>query len=451
MKLLKLLLFTSFLLHETSADSQILLDPGNLDFGTIEQAAYLKSYVVIRNTSSKRLMLLRVEAPKGFTVSAGKKAIPPNDTVHLTIEVRPKQAGRFSETIKLYHNGANEALDFKVKGELKNLVTNDLTACVSFDPKTSSAGRGAASIPLITTHKIRFANSKTGVPINEASILYVPQLSGEKSERTTTTGTIASSVAIGRYALIVTAPGFETYIVEQYIGFDSPRQTFMLSPLKEIQKPDTLIEAESVASAKTLGVPVIAAAAELDESLFKPNNIVFLIDISGSMKDPDKLPLLKKSINRLMIPIRDIDKVTIVAYSTESKVVVPTVTGVEKQKLISVIDTLKAEGVTAGSKGVQMAYAIAAEQFIQGGNNQVILATDGVFRLSSKDRKMISNAAASPDRKLVLTVIAFGNDEPALNMLEGLAIIGGGSMIRANTKAEAEKALLDEVKMRSRK
>jgi len=152
-----------------------------------------------------------------------------------------------------------------------------------------------------------------------------------------------------------------------------------------------------------------------------------------------------------MIPIRDIDKVTIVAYSTESKVIVPTVTGSDKEKLVAVVETLKAEGVTAGSKGIQMAYEIAKEQFIPGGNNQVILATDGVFRLSSKDRKMISNSAAAPDQKLVLSVIAFGDDEPALNMLEGLATIGGGSMIKTNTKVEAEKALLEEVKMRSRR
>jgi len=450
MKLLGLLLFIPFLFIVSKGSSQIIIEPGTLDFGTIEEAGYVKSYLVIRNTSSKPLMLLRVDAPKGFTVTAGRKAVPPNDTVHLSIEVRPKKSGRFSENIRLFHNGSNDALTFRVKGELKTLLTNDLTSCVSFDPKTGKTGSGNLMIPVITNHTARFADSKTGEPIREAAILFISTLSNEKLERTTTSGKLVSAIPIGPYALVVTSPGFETYLAEQYIAYNAPNQTFMLVRQKVLPKPDTLPD-PAIPLAENPAIPLIAANSELDESLFKPNNIVFLIDVSGSMKDPDKLPLLKKSIKRLMIPIRDIDKVTIVAYSTESKVIVPTVTGSDKEKLVAVVDTLKAEGVTAGSKGIQMAYEIAKEQFIPGGNNQVILATDGVFRLSSKDRKMISNSAAAPDQKLVLSVISFGDDEPALNMLEGLATIGGGSMIKTNTKVEAEKALLEEVKMRSRR
>ena len=187
------------------------------------------------------------------------------------------------------------------------------------------------------------------------------------------------------------------------------------------------------------------------KQIYKPNNIVFLIDISGSMKEPEKLPLLKQSMVKLMGPIRPIDKITIITYGTDVRIAVPTVSGNEKERVLELIDTLKASGVTAGSKGIQTAYSIAIEQFISGGNNQVILATDGEFRVSVKDRKMIEQSSKNPNQTTILSVIGFSCKPDALKMLGELTKHGAGSLIQVNNSNQAENALLDEIKNRSKR
>lgn len=421
-------------------------EPRQLDFGQVKEASFLQSYLVIRNTGFKALMLLRADAPKEFSISAGRKIIPAGDTIHLNFSVRPIKAGRFSENILLYHSGSNDPMSIPVKGELKKLLAKDLAACVNFDPKTGASSAGGAVIPLFTRHNIRFMDAKTGQLIPEASILYVSQLSREKSERTTTTGQLESNIPIGPYALVVSAPGYETLMTEKYIPLNGGAETFMLSasPKKQPEVP-VVVEEPLVIAAPP------AALGQLDEKVYKPNNIVFLIDVSGSMKEPDKLPLLKRSIATLMEPVRPIDKITIVTYGTEARIAVPTVSGNEKKRVMDVVDTLNAGGVTAGSKGLQMAYNLAKEHFIEGGNNQIILATDGAFRVSGKDRKMISASAQNTTQTLLLTVVGFGDKEDALGMLGDLSQLGGGSLIHVKNARQAEGALLDEIKQRSHK
>jgi Mg-chelatase subunit ChlD len=423
------------------------VEPRTLDFGRIEEANSLNSYLVIRNTGSKALILLRADASPEFTISVGRKIIPSGDTLHLNFNFRPSRAAKFKETIKLYYNGSPEPLSIEVKGDIKKILAKDLSACVNFDPKSGSFSNGNASIPLMSKHSVRFMDTTTGKLIKEGSILYISQTSREKSERSTYDGLLESMIPIGPYAFVVTAPGYETIMMEKYIPMGGSKETFMLSPLP---KPDT--KTDSLQKEPLTEIPKqLDLSTLLDERVYKPNNIVFLIDISGSMKEPEKLPLLKQSMVKLMEPIRPIDKITIVTYGTDVRIAVPTVAGNEKKRVLELIDTLKASGVTAGSKGIQTAYTIAQEQFISGGNNQVILATDGAFRVNVKDRKMIEQSSKNPNQTTILSVIGFGCKPDALKMLGELTKQGAGSLIQVNNSNQAENALLDEIKNRSKR
>ena len=422
-------------------------EPRNLDFGRVEEANSLNSYLLIRNIGTKALILLRADAPPEFTVSVGKKIIPAGDTLHLNFSIRPIRTGKFKETIKLYYNGSPEPYSIEVKGELKKLLAKDLSACVNFDPKTGSFSNGNASIPLMSKHSVRFMDATTGKLIKEGSILYISQTSREKSERSTYDGLLESMIPIGPYAFVVTAPGYGTLMMEKYIPVGGAKETFMLSP-----SPKPEVEKDSLQKEPLAEIPKeLYNATLLDERVYRPNNIVFLIDISGSMKEPEKLPLLKQSMVKLMEPIRPIDKITIVTYGTDVRIAVPTVSGNEKKRVLELIDTLKASGVTAGSKGIQTAYTIANEQFISGGNNQVILATDGAFRVSVKDRKMIELSSKNPNQSTILSVIGFSCKADALVMLGELTKQGAGSLIQVNNSNQAENALLDEIKNRSKR
>lgn len=420
----------------------LTIEPKKLDFGVTEKAGSVKTRVIVKNTSSKTLVLLKADAPKNFIVKAGRKIIPPNDTTQLIVEYHPIEAGKFSGEIQLFHNQGNNAQTLKVSGEIKQLLADQLNNCVDFSPKMNAGN--PSTIPTFTNHIAYFTDSKSGDQIKEASILYVSQSGRDKMERTTTTGMLKTQIPVGPYALVVSAPGYESLMTEQYIKFNAGSQSFVLSPSKD--KPKEI---------KPEPQPIVSTPApdksDLFDNSFKPNNIVFLIDVSGSMKEPNKLPLLKRSIATLLKPVRETDKITIIAYAEEVKTIVPTSNGDQKSKILQQLDSLKAGGVTAGSAGIKKAYELAESAFLTDGNNQVILATDGVFRISAKDKKMIEKFATSPEKKIILSVTGFGDQEDALNMLKGLSTLGKGSFIHIQNEKESLNALLEEIKSRSKR
>ena len=119
------------------------------------------------------------------------------------------------------------------------------------------------------------------------------------------------------------------------------------------------------------------------------SNLVFLIDVSGSMDEPDKLPLVKASMKMLVDQLREQDKVAMVVYAGNAGLVLPSTSGADKTKIKDAIDNLEAGGSTAGGAGIKLAYKIAKENFVKEGNNRVILCTDGDFNVgASSDDEM---------------------------------------------------------------
>lgn len=436
---------------------KLVFEPSELDFGVVEAAGSMRSRLIIRNTGDKPLFLLRAEAPAEFDVFTSKKKVMPGDTAHLRFKYTPKQAGKFSESIGILHNASSKPSNIKVKGELKNLLGNDLAACVNFEPKTDGS-QGNAAIPLLARHQVFVTDAKTGKPIQEATVTYVSRLGREKAIRPLSNGTSVNMVPIGPYAMIVTSPGYNDLMVEEYIPTTGKIQNYLLTITPVEKQPEEeqpaiadVVEPEIIAPTPPEPALPLAAPGELDVNLYRPNNLIFLIDVSGSMKDSDKLPLLKKALATLLEPVRAIDNISIITYSDEARIVVPTTTGAEKKRVASVVDTLKAGGLTAGSKGLNEAYLLANQSYIPQGNNQIILATDGAFRVSQKDRRMIEASAKDTKRPIVLSVVAFGNKENALDMLAGLSKLGGGSAMEVRKASQAENVLLDEIKKRSLK
>jgi Ca-activated chloride channel family protein len=173
-----------------------------------------------------------------------------------------------------------------------------------------------------------------------------------------------------------------------------------------------------------------------------PSNLVFLLDVSGSMEDPNKLPLLKAALNVLVDRLREKDKVSIVVYAGAAGLVLPPTSGAEKQKIRDAIDNLSAGGSTAGGAGIKLAYKIAAENFSKGGNNRVILATDGDFNVgSSSDRSMESLIEEKRKTGVFLTCLGFGMGNYKDSKLETLADKGNGNHAYIDTMQEAQKVL----------
>jgi len=172
------------------------------------------------------------------------------------------------------------------------------------------------------------------------------------------------------------------------------------------------------------------------------SNLVFLLDVSGSMNSPNKLPLLKSAFKLLTSQLREEDKVAIVVYAGAAGVVLPATKGSDKKAIFEAIDKLNAGGSTAGGEGIELAYKIAQENFIKNGNNRVILATDGDFNVgASSDRAMEDLIKKQRDTGIFLTALGFGMGNYQDSKLETLAQKGNGNHAYIDSMQEAKRVL----------
>lgn len=176
-----------------------------------------------------------------------------------------------------------------------------------------------------------------------------------------------------------------------------------------------------------------------------PSNLVFLIDVSGSMNMPNKLPLVKASMKMLVDQLREEDKVAMVVYAGAAGLVLPPTSGADKTKIKDAIDNLEAGGSTAGGAGIRLAYKTAKEYFVKEGNNRVILCTDGDFNVGeSSDDAMERMIEQERKSGVFLTVLGYGMGNYKDSKMQKLADKGNGNHAYIDGMSEAKKVLVNE-------
>lgn len=187
-------------------------------------------------------------------------------------------------------------------------------------------------------------------------------------------------------------------------------------------------------------------ARRIDTRDLPPNNLVFLIDVSGSMMSSDKLPLVKRGLRLLVDQLRPQDRVALVTYAGSAGVVLPSTSGDEKVSILEAIDRLEAGGSTAGGAGLQLAYDVARDAFRADGNNRVILATDGDFNVGvSSDAELERLVERRRQEGTYLTVLGFGTGNVQASKMEKLAKVGNGNYAYVDQLDEARKVLVEEM------
>jgi Ca-activated chloride channel homolog len=177
-----------------------------------------------------------------------------------------------------------------------------------------------------------------------------------------------------------------------------------------------------------------------------PSNLVFLIDVSGSMNDPRKLPLLKDAMRIMVNQLSNKDRVSIVVYAGSSGLVLPSTPAGNKGEIFGAIEDLEAGGSTNGGQGIQLAYAVAQNNFIREGNNRVILATDGDFNVGlSSDNDLVNLIEQKRESGIFLSVLGFGSGNYNDSMMEKLADKGNGNYAYIDSQEEARKSLGDQI------
>jgi Ca-activated chloride channel homolog len=213
---------------------------------------------------------------------------------------------------------------------------------------------------------------------------------------------------------------------------------------------DSVFHTESIVSDcpwnpehQLLYLQVCARKVNLDQ--VPPSNLVFLVDISGSMDMPNRLPLLKSAFKLLVNNLREQDTVSIVVYGSTVGVWMTPTSGKEKNKILKAIEDLYPGGATPGESGIRAAYRVAKSQFIKGGNNRVILATDGDFNVGQASEEELENLIVQHQQwGIYLTCLGVGMGNYKDSKLEVLAKKGNGNFAYLDDEKEAEKVLVKE-------
>jgi Ca-activated chloride channel family protein len=192
---------------------------------------------------------------------------------------------------------------------------------------------------------------------------------------------------------------------------------------------------------------VAVRAEDVAAKAMPPANLVFLVDVSGSMQDANKLPLLQQSLKLLVDQLRPEDRISLVVYAGSTGVVLEPTSGRDRDRVARAIDSLSAGGSTAGEAGIRLAYRMARQGFLAGGINRVLLATDGDFNVGVTDFEQLKDLVETERASGVqLSTLGFGTGNYNDALMEQLADVGNGSYAYVDNLAEGRKVLVDQVR-----
>ena len=248
--------------------------------------------------------------------------------------------------------------------------------------------------------------------------------------------------------------------LNQYIEKLLAKNDAIKNDLEKVAEDKAALEAEKLRDkeklenliAKNEEAKEIADNEPFSTKKYQANNIMFLIDVSTSMEKGNKMEMLKTSIKNLVGILREVDRVAIITYNQQTNIVLESISGNNKTEILSAIDSLKTGGLTNGVKGLTTAYEMLQYYYIPNGNNQIILATDGLF--SKYNNEMTENelnklVKKQSDANMKLTVVGFGKDETGKELMEKLAKNGTGQYIQISNDYMTRDVLIKEIKLNS--
>lgn len=405
---LKSILSIALALHVLFGFSQDLMNKSEFDLGVIEKLNDEIIDINITNNTGNKVYLLRIDGIEDFDVKYTSKSFEVNEAQIIRFKYKPERKGKFNKEIELYFSSNEEATPIQIKGDVQIVPRNLLQECPDFN-------QIAANNPTINrTPQLKSAIKSSYVNLMNNNSLAQAFVGWEIEE--SETADITSPV--------IAPKTFESKVASR----DS------LKTINETEVP--------------IVNPISTNVNELARDVYAPNNIVFLIDASMSMAKNDKLELLKKSMYELLVPLRDIDKISVVTYDSDAHLILPPTPANNKKHIVSIIDTITASGYTSGNKGIAKAYEVAKSAFIEKGNNQIFLATDGAFNIGEKNVRTPRLIKKGAEKGISISVIGIKNDKWTEKNLKSIAKNGSGIYLRLRDESDLE-IILSNVKKNS--
>lgn len=457
-------LFIVFIIAALQSFGQLEVQQSKHDFGELYQEDSRTIDFQLTNTSSKVIYIIRADVDKEMDVKYTTKSIQPDSTAIMRVQVNPSKKGSFHKKFPLHHGGSMEPIYFTVEGKLMYVPGGEFTPCPDFSGNDPYRGMNFE----LTVH---VTDSLTTKAIQGAKVQMLTAGFPEKPMYTNLRGYTRRQLIIGGYYFIVSADGYESKEFPRYVNKANKLVEVELVPLQDepITEPvvtttvpvdtvpepaltTTLPDPPSEDTLVVTDVPEPLATStdtvELPRDQFRPNNVVFLVDVSTSMKQQGRLDLLKASMIELVYQLRDIDRVAIVAYSSNAGIVMDSRSAADKEAIIEAIKGLKAGGSTEGGKGIRKAYLVAQREFIQNGNNQVIIATDGSF--DQEGGRILSDVKRNAKKGISISVVGVKNERWTEKSMKAIAENGKGNYIHIESYEQSKTLLVDEIKMNSK-
>jgi len=477
LKFLRTLTASVALLSALSCQAQIILETNVHDFGILKAGDPFFVDVGVQNAYEEVVYILRAEQSERTVIQFSDKKLLPGKEEFIRIQFNPKKTGKFNEQVMVYFSKLLRPLPIQIRGEVESFTKEYDPACPNFDEK-----------PGRKTFDIRFfvGDGLNMEPVKKARVQTL-NLESQKEEESNSFGFVHLMLPAGKYRWRVQAEGFETQVVEKYVNrlqnevnvylerqeghviadikhaeTDSLRKEVFRRILdKEEQKeaviiPDTTTEAKT--ESKEQGRPKEPSADTeprqdseyLPLSQYKKNNLVFLIDVSESMRLSGKFQLLRKALKSLIGSMRSVDQLAILTYSDSVELFMNIKANLDVNRAQKQIDDLFAHGKTNTTAGVEEAYRLTLEGLVADGNNQIFLTSDGVYSKEDTE-KTISYIRSKFGTGVKLSTIGVKTEKTNASKLKKIARYGQGKYLSIDDDASAESVLIREVKRNSRR
>ncbi|MGC6532279.1 MAG: vWA domain-containing protein [Flavobacteriales bacterium] len=471
----------------TLGSAQVMVDQANINYGDLDAYSNRWVDVTLTNLDEHSTMVLRSSFPPDYTFRFSTKTLAPDSSLTLRVKANPRKKGFFKDEVEIWFTTMNEPTVLTFVGDVKTIDFSDNPACPSFREMPPGCCQGSNT-------EVLTVDAVTGAPLGKSRVRLVELGRLRDTYQTDRKGQLTLEVPIAYYLVIADHEGYLPADSALYINRRTGRLTLALQPepqperevleplagstqlppstlptapsepalqdvegelqtMPELDAPDPepQPEPEPVPVPEPTPEPEVAVAEDgFSEAAYAPNNIVFLIDVSASMKKQGRLELLRVSMLQLSEVLRPGDKVSVVTYAVKPEIVLDPTSGEDKAAIQRVVTELEADGMTYGIRGFRAAYELARASAIPGGNNEVIVVSDGAFRVQDQE-KIERLIAKSADAGIVTSIVGIRSIPGMYNKLEAMGEMGNGAFVPMTDFDQCQTVLIEEIKTRSRR
>ncbi len=463
------ILFLLAIFTSLCTQAQTVFSTQNLDLGELYAGSERFGDILITNQGKQKAYILRVEKPTDVVYLASSDVLLPDSSFSFRLQVNPTKKGAFSYDVKVYTSDNMNPVNIRISGTVKELTENTMAGLMSCPDFGSEPSRVQTTELTIIT-----VDENTRQPLAKSTVTIIRNGTPAGAWITGKKGSFQQESIPGYFYFFASHDGYFPKEAGVYVG---PKIKEITIPLRmdptmcipfPNPNPEPIPEEPQELTAETAEIIIdqqldnqqsdsvikqtIPELAQLppnsfESEHFKPVNVVFVLDVSSSMKLGEKMDLMKYSLNQLVDEMRPEDHISLVTYSDGASVLLAPTACTQQEAIKAKVAELKPHGMTAGGKGIKLGYKQALLQLSPDKANMVIIITDGAFNKSSDDYQKTVRKYAK--KGIIFSVVGIQNRPNDQRAMEEAAEFGKGRYIPINKLSDAQYNLLQEIRIAS--